>query len=745
MEKQVESAAMVLSKISRSHLECSICHEKYQAPKLLDCLHSFCERCLVAYKKSTAKSSDMMPCPVCRKETKLSSDGIPGLRTNFHLMGMVDDFTLQEKLTQQKSFKLLCELCQDQPKAEFRCMDCPFFLCVNCREVHRRIAATTHHDVLALDALRSGTVSLRSKVKDEPPCEKHRGEKMRFYCETCKELICRDCTVVEHRESEHKFTTVHDAASRFRKATQERIVKVKESLTAHKETQVEMTKMADQLNKTDSLSHQQVIDQANEEGSKIAERESNIRKDLSRRKKFRLKTLQINGISFTKSRPQESKSTESSSTAEENMQKYSQSLEDKFAKVDKALVTLGQNVETLIKTDQDMHSVIDSLNEEALKDANDDRSKAAASKDKLSSQIQSTYDLRQQVIKELAKMTDAQIQRLSHALDTASDVVKSASDVDFLNLHSVIDSDLQNLLEESPANLHPGYPKIEFKSSDDTGLGELVVGATWKWEKDMSSAGNYLVRNFCAFTSGSKVLVRTDGGLCVWDTTNSSKTGQGVSGERIAMFPDNAFVSMDSSYVRLYDLNSSSPKSQFNLPSTIKQDGSDNDTTLGQPISIAHYKDKLLVIGYTNWQGVLVHDSSDGKVIHQLPISIKPDFLTSTSHGRMLVAARSPAVIEVIDSRGDAVVTIHPTVEGVPEGKQVGCVGMCRDKRDTIYVALLIDGESKVHVHQYSPYANFLGCSILDISPPVCGIAVTEEDRLVLAENYKMKVYETKD
>ena len=40
-------------------------------------------------------------------------------------------------------------------------------------------------------------------------CKEHEGELLKLFCETCDEAICRDCTIVKHRE--HKYTFVKDA------------------------------------------------------------------------------------------------------------------------------------------------------------------------------------------------------------------------------------------------------------------------------------------------------------------------------------------------------------------------------------------------------------------------------------------------------------------------------------------------------------------------------------------------------
>ena len=43
-------------------------------------------------------------------------------------------------------------------------------------------------------------------------CKEHDGEILKLFCETCDEAICRDCTIVKHRE--HKYTFVKDAFSK---------------------------------------------------------------------------------------------------------------------------------------------------------------------------------------------------------------------------------------------------------------------------------------------------------------------------------------------------------------------------------------------------------------------------------------------------------------------------------------------------------------------------------------------------
>ncbi|XP_038062826.1 E3 ubiquitin-protein ligase TRIM56-like [Patiria miniata] len=210
--------ATALEKIS-NHLSCDICQEKYKRPKVLDCQHSFCETCLEKYYTSRYAGKPKIPCPVCRRETVLPETRIQGLKTNFHLMGIVEEVSLQEKVACSENTKVICEICDEGNKAMLRCLDCAQNICPNCRKIHLRFAATSNHTVATLEDIRQGKVTVKkTPEEDESKCQKHKGEVKRFYCETCEELICRDCTVVDHREPKHHYIDSGEASRKYKQS-----------------------------------------------------------------------------------------------------------------------------------------------------------------------------------------------------------------------------------------------------------------------------------------------------------------------------------------------------------------------------------------------------------------------------------------------------------------------------------------------------------------------------------------------
>lgn len=90
------------------------------------------------------------------------------------------------------------------PVAHF-CGDCRSYLCGECQQQHKRLRALRGHSVVPI----SGMSAAALQSCQVQYCSLHNGEILKLYCDTCTKLVCRDCTLVEHRQHSYKF--VHDA------------------------------------------------------------------------------------------------------------------------------------------------------------------------------------------------------------------------------------------------------------------------------------------------------------------------------------------------------------------------------------------------------------------------------------------------------------------------------------------------------------------------------------------------------
>ena len=182
---------------------CTICHELFKDPKSMPCLHTYCKKCLL--EKITERPHDpelprdrpAINCPLCKAEVTLSDKGIEALPTNFSAARIVETVQLQDKL--EKNKKPLCDGCK-RSDAVACCGDCrQFFLCEHCVKVHKDIPATKDHDLITLKDMSFTSVNC------SPLCQNHPEELLKFYCQDCEVLVCRDCVLVQHKDHNYSF------------------------------------------------------------------------------------------------------------------------------------------------------------------------------------------------------------------------------------------------------------------------------------------------------------------------------------------------------------------------------------------------------------------------------------------------------------------------------------------------------------------------------------------------------------
>ena len=120
--------------------------------------------------------------------------------------------------------KVVCDNCESEDAAESRCSDCGIFLCQFCTESHKRSRATKQHELLTIEELKSSPGP--QKIADKIRCRKHKDEIIKLFCKTCQTTICRDCTIVDHRQHEYAF--VEEVAVEKKQHLQSNLEEVKE-------------------------------------------------------------------------------------------------------------------------------------------------------------------------------------------------------------------------------------------------------------------------------------------------------------------------------------------------------------------------------------------------------------------------------------------------------------------------------------------------------------------------------------
>ena len=203
---------------------CGICHDRYQEPKLLPCCHYYCKQCIISLS-SRYQPNQPFPCPDCREPTLLPGNDPDRLPTAFFINRMKELHSRMEKA--HGKLEAPCELCP-RGKATAFCRQCVNFICDECVKSHKWMKPFAGHVVSTLEELKQGGVKELSVV-DTPAqkCPDH-DEPLKIFCFDCKQLICRDCVIFDHRDHNSEF--VKKAAPETRKKLAEHLSPLKNLL-----------------------------------------------------------------------------------------------------------------------------------------------------------------------------------------------------------------------------------------------------------------------------------------------------------------------------------------------------------------------------------------------------------------------------------------------------------------------------------------------------------------------------------
>ncbi|XP_033635105.1 transcription intermediary factor 1-beta-like [Asterias rubens] len=215
-------------KIRHVHIECPICLNRLIDPKILDCQHSFCLKCLQELVDKQDPEKAIIICPVCREKTSIPDKGVSALLNCFFLSSLIDDVSNLEGLKEDINSPVsTCVGCDEGLEAFSRCVECDATLCTACLENHAKLKMNRHHQII--DAVSSSNQRPKDKDKSESHnCRKHTNQELCFYCETCDSLVCLKCAVFDHRASNHNLSEINDAVKSYRQAVNDALVKFEE-------------------------------------------------------------------------------------------------------------------------------------------------------------------------------------------------------------------------------------------------------------------------------------------------------------------------------------------------------------------------------------------------------------------------------------------------------------------------------------------------------------------------------------
>ncbi|XP_033627818.1 probable E3 ubiquitin-protein ligase MID2 [Asterias rubens] len=285
----------LLDKISKDHLECPICTNRFINPTMLDCLHSFCFTCLKELHQQDPNNSILL-CPLCRKKTTLEDNKVDSLPKDFKLNALVDEFTVQEELMEGHGSEVKCQACNDEEHAAIaRCVDCDYFLCQDCQNAHQRFPVTKSHQVYMLAQLHSGEVNYtyRSKIREYiPKCGKHSDQTLNIYCNTCQKLECTTCTVLDHGNPKHDLIGIPEALDKCKQEVTELVAKAEKCKADIQTAMEQASESRKKLESSYAETNMKISLKAAKERAKITEKEKQLKQEAESVYKDRVQTFE---------------------------------------------------------------------------------------------------------------------------------------------------------------------------------------------------------------------------------------------------------------------------------------------------------------------------------------------------------------------------------------------------------------------------------------------------------------------
>ena len=164
-------------------LNCAICLDTYTEPKVLQCHHVYCRKCLVRLVVRDEQGQLILTCPKCRQDTPVPSDGVGGLQSAFevnHILEIIDEY---------KKSKVSIEGAEDD------------------------VASSTPSKKLT------------------PYCSEHEGKELELYCEKCEELICYKCAFKGGKHHNHDSEQIEVLVKKYKAEIMSSLKPMEEKLT----------------------------------------------------------------------------------------------------------------------------------------------------------------------------------------------------------------------------------------------------------------------------------------------------------------------------------------------------------------------------------------------------------------------------------------------------------------------------------------------------------------------------------
>ena len=181
-------------------IECPVCLNELQDPRMLTCRHALCYTCLKDYTVKNDFDKEL-PCPVCREVTALYEGGVDNLPKFFFMNELKEVVMGEEEIkeikeeTPGKPRGVVCSTEDCDEVAVIYCTEGCEFQCHKCVTKHNKFKGTKLHKVIGVPEAKE---FIKRHEHPYPPCRRHKHQLVDMYCLKCKLPMCSTCSVSVH-------------------------------------------------------------------------------------------------------------------------------------------------------------------------------------------------------------------------------------------------------------------------------------------------------------------------------------------------------------------------------------------------------------------------------------------------------------------------------------------------------------------------------------------------------------------
>ena len=178
-------------------IECPVCLNELQDPRLLTCRHALCYTCLKEYTVKNQYVKEL-PCPVCREVTTLYKGGVDNLPKFFFMNELKEVVMEKDEMREGTPHKPRGVVCSTEECGEVAVKFCTKgceFLCQQCLDEHNIPKRNKSHKIIGV---REGKEFIKRNEPPYPPCHRHSHQLMDMYCIQCKQPMCNTCSISVH-------------------------------------------------------------------------------------------------------------------------------------------------------------------------------------------------------------------------------------------------------------------------------------------------------------------------------------------------------------------------------------------------------------------------------------------------------------------------------------------------------------------------------------------------------------------